>query len=121
MTEVQTITINGQKAVVLPIKQYEALMSRAEDFSDIRDAAAVGARIAAGEETFPADLVKRIVSGESRIKVYREYRGLSQRDLAEAAGVGVPAISKIEKSGSGSVETLARIAERLGLLVDDLI
>eukprot|EP00456_Euglypha_rotunda_P068270 TRINITY_DN5945_c0_g1_i3.p1 TRINITY_DN5945_c0_g1~~TRINITY_DN5945_c0_g1_i3.p1 ORF type:complete len:118 (+),score=43.40 TRINITY_DN5945_c0_g1_i3:332-685(+) len=113
MTEVQTITINGQKAVVLPIEQYEALMSRAEDFSDIRDAAAVGARIAAGEETFPADLVKRIVSGESRIKVYREYRGLSQRDLAEAAGVGVPAISKIEKEIGRAVQQECRDRSRM--------
>jgi transcriptional regulator with XRE-family HTH domain len=45
----------------------------------------------------------------------------SRADLATAATVSVPAIAKLEKTGRASVETLAAVAGRLGLAVDDLI
>ena len=121
MYKTQTIEIDGRKVVVLRMEDYEDLLERAEMLEDIEDFDKAMAGLAAGEEVFPADLVDRLTGGESPVRVFREYRGLSQRDLAEAAGISVPAISKIESTGKASVATLAAIAKRLAVTVDDLI
>jgi DNA-binding XRE family transcriptional regulator len=122
MNKIQTIEVNGTKAVVLSLKDYERLVERAEMLDDIESFDRAMARLGAGEETFPAVVAKRLASGESPVRVFREYRKLSQRDLADAAGISVPAISKLETSGTGaSVDTVAAIAKRLGVAMDDLI
>jgi hypothetical protein len=44
-------------------------------------------RLASGEEEMlPAEMVDRILDGESKVKIWREHRRLSLRDLAEGAG-----------------------------------
>jgi hypothetical protein len=55
----QIITSNGKPAfAVLPIAEYERLLTLAEDRIDINEARRVSARIASGEEeTLPADFV----------------------------------------------------------------
>ena len=122
MNKPQTIEINGAKAVVLSLKDYERLVERAEMLDDIESFDHAMARLGDGEETFPAEVAKRLAAGDSPVRVFREYRKLSQRDLAQAAAISVPAISKLETSGSGaSVETMAAIAKRLQVTVDDLI
>jgi len=122
MNKPQTIEVNGAKAVILSLKDYERLVERAEMLDDIESFDHAMARLGSGEETFPADVAKRLAAGESPVRVFREYRKLSQRDLAAAAGISVPAISKLETSGSGaSVDTMAAIAKRLSVAVDDLI
>lgn len=57
-----------------------------------------------------------------RIKQRRLGNGLTQRELAEAAGITVPYMSKIEADRETPTdEKLERIAEELGLNVDELI
>lgn len=121
MNKPQTIEVNGAKAVVLSLRDYERLVERAEMLGDIESFDSAMARLASGEETFPAAVAKRLASGESPIRVFREFRGLSQRDLAEAASVSVPAISKIESTGKASLETMKAIAMRLHVDLDDLV
>ncbi|MDR3419450.1 MAG: helix-turn-helix transcriptional regulator [Nevskia sp.] len=121
MTKAQIIELGGSKAVVLPLKVYERLLERAEMLDDIESFDRAMARLRKGEETFPAEIARRIAAGESKVRIFREYRGLSQNDLAQAAGISVAGISKLEKTGSASIDTLAAIAERLDLAVDDLI
>ena len=121
MTKIQTIELGGTKAVVLPLKEYERLAERAEMLDDIETFDRAMARLRKGEKTFPADVARRLARSESPIRVFREYRLLSQADLAAAAGISVPAISKIESGGGASIETLKAIAECLELAIDDLI
>lgn len=121
MSKIQKIEINGVKAVVLPLTEYEALLECREDLEDIRSADEIKARIDAGEETFPAEVVERMIAGESAVRVFREYRGLTQKDLADAAGISVPAISKIERTGKASIKTMKAIATRMNLDLDDLV
>ncbi len=64
---------------------------------------------------------KCLIAGESPVRVFREHRGLSQLDLAGAAGISVPAVSKIERTGKASVDTFKAFAERLNLSIDDLV
>lgn len=117
----QTITIDGKKAVVLSVADYENLRSRAEMLDDIESFDAAMARLAAGEETFPKTVADRLVAGDSPVRVFREYRALTQKDLALAAGISAAAISKIESGSNPTVQTLVAIAERLGVAVDDLV
>lgn len=53
--------------------------------------------------------------GES-IKARRKVLGITQRTLAELAGVGINTLTRIEKGlGNPSLEVLLKIAETLGL------
>ena len=77
---------------------------------------------AAGDESFPAAVVDRLLAGESPIKVYRDHRGLTQKQLANAAGINAVYLSQIETGKrTGSAKTLASIAGALDVDVDDLI
>lgn len=74
------------------------------------------------EETIPADYVRRTIAGERPLRVWRDYRGLSQTALAEMSGVNRVQIVNIEAgTKNGSVETLKKLADALGVTVDDLI
>ncbi|MEO5335596.1 MAG: helix-turn-helix domain-containing protein [Magnetospirillum sp. WYHS-4] len=85
--------------------------------------AEVLARVLTGtEEVFPESLARSLVSGANRIKAYREYRGLTQKELAAKADINPVYLSQIERGKrTGSVETLKAIASALGVEVDDLI
>lgn len=121
MTElVQIIRDNaGNPAfAVLPIADYERLIEAAADAIGGR---AFDAYRAHRPETFPDDLAERLVGGENPVKVFREYRGLTQQRLGELAGVNQAYVSQIESGlRSGTVEVLKRIAEGLGVELDDL-
>jgi transcriptional regulator with XRE-family HTH domain len=61
---------------------------------------------------FPHQTVKYIVNGSNPVKVYREYRKMTQEELAKKAGVSVSMIRKIENGESeGSISTIKAIAK----------
>ena len=106
---------------VIPWRDYERLSSGdAEAFmsdEDLYDRAKEE-----GGESFPADVVDRLLAGENPIRAYRSHRGMTQGELAAAAGVHPVYISQIETGKrAGSAKTLAAIAGALGVAVDDLI
>lgn len=110
---------NGKPAfAVLPIAEYERLLEAADE--------AVGARAfdaykATQPETFPDDVAGRLLNGEHPVKVFREHRGMTQVQLADAAGLKQAYVSQIEAgSRGGSVDVLKRIAEALRVDLDDL-
>ncbi|MEV4472785.1 helix-turn-helix domain-containing protein [Nonomuraea sp. NPDC049504] len=51
----------------------------------------------------------------ARLRELRRRRGLTQEDLAEAAGLSLPVIKKIEQGGSARMETYRAIAKVLGV------
>ena len=103
---------------VLPIAEYERLLEAADEVSGIR---AFDAYKANPPEAFPEDVANRLVAGEHPVKVFREYRGLTQARLALAVGLRQAYISQIEaRSRVGSLEVLGRIAGALGVDLDDL-
>ncbi|MFA6061227.1 MAG: helix-turn-helix transcriptional regulator [Gallionella sp.] len=119
---IQTIAQNGQAAfVVVPVAEWDALMARLEERDDIIEANRQLATIRAGEETLPAEMVARLTGGESPLKVWREYRGLTLRVLAAEIGISSAAVSKIETGKSHpTVATLSRLAAVLGCDMEDL-
>jgi ribosome-binding protein aMBF1 (putative translation factor) len=65
---------------------------------------------------------RRLLDGESPVKVWREKRGRSQRELAAAAAVGAGYLAEIETGRKpGSVVALARLAKALQVQIEDLI
>lgn len=111
------------ETVTIPKTEYQRLRSLEEDAVDIRAALAVQARIDAGAEEFvPETVVNRLIDGESPLRVWREYRGLSQAALARAADTSRVQIVAIEAARrTGSVHTLRRLADALGVGLDDLV
>ncbi|MEM6617299.1 MAG: helix-turn-helix transcriptional regulator [Pseudomonadota bacterium] len=85
--------------------------------------AALAAKIAdSEEETFPAALVDRLIAGEPTVRVYREYRNMTQADLAAASGISRATIAQIERGAqTGTVTALKAIASALNLTIDDLV
>jgi DNA-binding XRE family transcriptional regulator len=74
------------------------------------------------EEFFPVDLIKQIMGGQSPMKVYRTYRGLTQQALAEGMGISRSYLAEIESGKkSGSVRVLCMAATILAVDLDMLV
>ena len=120
----QFIEHNGEpEYAVVPIADYRALLEKAEALEDVVAYDAARAAMETGaDELVPSDVVDAILGGESPVKVWRKHRGMTQTKLAEAAGSKQPHIAQIESGQrTGTVAIMKRIAQVLGVDVDDLI
>ena len=113
--------------VILPRAEYEALLAELEDAQDLAAIAAAEAREAAlGKEAawadcLPVELVNRLFDGAHPITVWRERRGLSQEELAGAAGLMPDSVAAIEAwRQPGSFTEIAKLAAALHLSLDDI-
>ncbi|NJN93979.1 MAG: helix-turn-helix transcriptional regulator [Anaerolineales bacterium] len=90
---------------------------------DIRDYDLVRALVEQGEEELiPSDVLYAIMDGENPIKVWREYRQLTQQQLAEGTGISTPYLSQIETGKrTGSTEVLISIAKALKVTLDEIV
>lgn len=121
---VQVIERNGSPEwAVLPYAEYERLISMLESMQDVAEVTRVRSALERGEEeTIPDEVVERLLAGESPLRVWREYRGLSQIALAESAQVTQGMVTMIETGKrKGQAMTLKRLAEVLRIDVDDLL
>src|SRR5579859_7217363 len=99
----------GDDLVILPKSDYERLVELAEDHGDASTAKEMIRRIQAGEEElFPAEVANRLLDGENSIKVFREFRGLTQTQLAEKSGTSKIYISQLERGQRRASLTLLR-------------
>ena len=108
--------------VTIPKEEYLRLKAIEEDLADLKSAADVLARIKTGtEELIPSAIVDRLLSGDAPLTVWREYRGLSQAELARQSGVNRIQIIDIEAGRkTGSAATLKKLATVLQVDMDDL-
>jgi DNA-binding XRE family transcriptional regulator len=108
---------------VLPYEEYLKLVEQAEMLQDIRDYDAAKVELDNGEdELVPAEVVFSILDGENPIKVWREYRGLTQQQLADAANISKPYLSQIETGKrTGATEVLSAIAKALNVTLDEVV
>ncbi len=109
--------------VTITRAEYDRLLSAAEDFADIQAFDRAKAALARGDdELVPAEFANRLIDGENPVRVDRDLRGFTQVALAQASGVNRVQIADIEAGrGRGSVETLRKLADALGVAVDDLV
>lgn len=103
-------------------RNYETRISRLESLvEDMADALALKKAIEKKEESLPSEMVKRIVGGENPLRVWREFRRLSQTALAEISGVRQNMISAIEAGDKkGSIKTLKSLADALNVDLEDI-
>jgi DNA-binding XRE family transcriptional regulator len=123
MSNVQLILKEGQpEYAVLPYDLYTRLVEDAEMLQDIQDYDEAVQAIADGEELIPAHVVYAIIDGENPVKVWRKYRGLTQQELAQAAGISASYLSQIEAGKrEGSTAVLQAIARAMNLTLDDVV
>ena len=105
--------------VTIPREEFERLVEAAEDLEDLR---AIEAYEANPQEGLPHEFMLRILDGENLLKVFRDWRGLNQSELARKSGVHRVSIADIEAGRkTGSVHTLKKLAEALNITIDDLV
>lgn len=120
----QIIERNGKPEwAVVPYEDYLQLLERAEMLQDICDYDTVKEALEQGsEELIPSQIVYAILDGDNPIRVWREYRGLLQQELAERVGISVPYLSQLERGKrKGSLEVLAAIAKALRVSLYDVV
>jgi len=105
--------------VTIPRAEYDRLVADSEMLADL--AACDAAKAEAGEG-MPLAVFSRIVSGDNPVKVIREWRGLTQAELARLADLHRVQLHDIETGKSrGSVDTLKAIAVALDVGMDDVV
>lgn len=109
--------------VTISREEYEHLVSARDDLEDLRAYDRAKVALDSGEdELVSAEYARRLIAGESPFRVYRELRGMTQQALADAAQVNRVQIADIEAGRNrGSVATVKKLADALGVAVDDLL
>jgi DNA-binding XRE family transcriptional regulator len=98
----------------------------AEDISAIRQARAredaAGGYQTAKRGYYSAEEAKRLLDGESPLRVWRQKRGLTQRALAAASGLQTGYLSEIENAKKpGSAIALKALAQVLDIPMEYLV
>ena len=121
---VQVIKQDGKlEWAVVPYQKYLELLEKAEMLQDVQDYDSAKMALEEGkEELLPESFVNELLEGANPVKVWREYRGLTQKKLADAAGISVPYLSQLETGKrKGSLEVYSSIAAALSLTLDDIV
>lgn len=108
-TEPQIIHHDGKPMyAVIPYDEYTALLRKAEEMEDRRPDE---------EVTLPHEVVKRsTLGGVSLVRAWREYLGLSQKEVASRMGISQPSFAKMEATETKNrPATLKKIAEAMGI------
>ncbi|MBX9814633.1 MAG: hypothetical protein A4S12_10945 [Proteobacteria bacterium SG_bin5] len=120
MDDPQSFTApDGTEMVVLTRAEYDRLAALAGE-EDALDLAAARAALAESDARYPGPVVDALLEGASPIAAWRRYRGLTQEQLARAAGISQTGIARLERRhGRGFPEgrraTRIAIAEALRL------
>ncbi len=120
----QIIKKNGKpEYAVVPIDEYQALLEVAEDLDELLAFDSAVREMEVGyEELVPHEIAKRLVSGERPLKVWREYRGLTQAALAAQGGISQGQIAQMESGKrEGKVSVIRKLADVLKVDLDDLV
>ena len=119
----QFIEIEGKQVVVIPADDYRVLLEKAEMLDDVAAYDRAKDALAAGdEELVPAAIVNAILDGEHPVRVWRQHRGMSQVQLAEAADISQAYLAQIEtRKREGTLGLYRSLADVLGVDLDDLV
>jgi DNA-binding XRE family transcriptional regulator len=120
MTKVQFIKVSGsEELAILPRRDYERLagLAAGEDAGIARLVRRARAAVAAGHEIMlPKAVVDRFAAGDNSVRVLREWREMTQVELAAAAGITQGYLSDIEAGKrKGPLALHQKIARSLGV------
>lgn len=123
MAKIQMIKSDAGRPAyaVLPWADYVRLAIAAG--ADPEDLALIAmAEAARDEDTFPADVAKRLAAGENVLKTLREWRGLTQEELGAKADMSKQYISQIETGRREiGMKVAKKLAPALGIGVESLV
>lgn len=120
----ETLKIGGRQYAVVPLAEYRRLCDSADDADDATIARQRLGEIKSGKiEPIPHEVIERLYGGgENPILVWREYRGLTQAQLATRVGIDRAYLSLIETGKrEGRASTLRRLADALDCDLDLLV
>jgi DNA-binding XRE family transcriptional regulator len=114
---------NKPEWAVVPYKTYLQLVEKAEMAQDVQDFDNARAALERGDdELIPGTVVDALMDGENPIKVWREFRGLSQPETAENARISVPYLSQLETNKrKGSLRVLSALAKVLKVSLESIV
>jgi len=97
---------------------YTEMSQDIQDYDNIKTALDNGK-----EELIPFDTAMALADGMNPIKVWREYRKLTQQQLAAQVSISVPYLSQLETGKRNpSLEVLTKLVTALNLdAIDDLV
>ena len=105
--------------VTIDRREYDLLLANSEMLADIQ---AYDAAMKDRGEGMPMPVLRRIIDGENPVRVIREWRGITQAELARRSGLHRVQLHDIETGKSrGSVDTLKAIAVALDVSLDDVV
>lgn len=109
----ELVVKNGQTFALVPVRKYESVLAEMELQNDTRLMEAALARLKSGkDEVIPISLTVRRLNGENTVKIWREFREMTQEELSAVSGVSRGMIASIESGhkqpGIGSLRKLAR-------------
>ena len=113
--KIQTIqTPAGEDMVVLSRRDYDAMLAQLGDEAAEDRMTMLIAAESRGEGMLPASVSEAVLKGTSLVKALRNWRGMTQVQLADLAGLNQGFLSAMEtRSKQGSDETLIKLAKAL--------
>lgn len=120
MSKIQIITSpSGEQMVVLSKEEFDLMAANQfdEDAETVRIYRESMAAIERGEDiALPEAVWDRLEARESPVRVLREFRSMTQKELAEAAGISQSYLSEIERGArEGTLSTIKAIAKALAV------
>ena len=110
----------GDDIVILSRKEYDRLLVAANE--DVIDATIARKAIARNEETLSEAEMDELLAARTPLAFWRKKRGLTQTELAKAAGIAQGFLSEIESGlKTGDVTVLQRIAIALEISLLELV
>jgi DNA-binding XRE family transcriptional regulator len=111
-----TTTPAGEEIVLLSREDFEELTDLVEHYAGLAEARAHPTRMLESDE------VEALLDAPTPLHFWRRKRGLTQAELAQAAGVSQAAISALESGQrEGMAKQWKRIASALDLDIADLV
>src|ERR1700704_329935 len=117
---VMTKSPKGDDIVILSRKEYDQLVVAANE--DAANAAVARKAIARHEETISEAELDELLAAKTPLAFWRKKRGMTQAELAKAAGIAQGFLSEIESGlKTGDITVLQRIAAALEISLVDLV
>jgi len=119
---IEKITRKGKEFAVIPVEDLQKLINDAEMLADVQAYDAAKGRLERGDdELIPLEITERRVAGESPVRIWRDYRGLTQAELARTSKVSRVMIAAIEAGHkAGGIATLKKLAAALRVDLENL-
>jgi DNA-binding XRE family transcriptional regulator len=112
---IQTITTEtGEQLVVLTRRDYDALLAQLGDEQAEDRMTLLLAAESRSDDPLPQPVAQAVLAGDSVLKAIRLWRGVTQVELAKAAGVTQSFLSEMEaRNKTGSAATRGKLAKTL--------